>query len=112
MEFQQTQAPRSLELQHKKPIAHAHTHRQHHTLLDFRNNFMSGAIGLSIAFMMTHPIDTWKTKQQTLARASGSTKQGLPGFRSLFTLESARQLSKGCVASVLGAGKRLIIAID
>jgi solute carrier family 25 S-adenosylmethionine transporter 26 len=63
-----------------------------HLLLD---HFIAGAVSLSFSYSCMHPLDTIKTRIQ----ANTSTNS----FKAIFTRETARSLSKGFFASVVGA---------
>ncbi|KAI9139739.1 mitochondrial carrier domain-containing protein [Paraphysoderma sedebokerense] len=61
-------------------------------------NFVAGCVGLSTAFAVMHPVDTLKTRMQAVSTSSSIT------FKTLFTRDVMRTLSRGFVASVVGAG--------
>lgn len=58
-------------------------------------NFAAGAVALSLAFALVHPLDTYKTHQQSIHH---------PGYAlSKWSSTYARSLSRGFLVSVLGA---------
>lgn len=72
-------------------------------LIKWRNNFVSGYTGLSLAFALMHPLDTLKTQIQAgKIRRNGRLKYHYSELK-----ESFGGLRRGFFASVIGAGPQV-----
>ena len=59
------------------------------------DHFIAGAVSLSFSYSCMHPLDTIKTRIQASTSSSS--------MKAIFSRETARSLSKGFFASVVGA---------